>query len=119
MRAPNRTSLVVARQRDPLAILAIDLGELGGELIAKRELARGELPMRVRSAATLHFKLEWAPPDEFFRRLFGNRFEQAQHAKRVFERAQIALALAVNDLDLGLRLGRRTPVRLHHGFPGP
>src|SRR5207253_3566080 len=83
VRTLKRASFVIAWQRDPLAILAIEQCEFGGYFVAERELARGEIPLRVRPAAGLHFEPEWTPPDEFFRGLIGNCLQQAKHAKRL------------------------------------
>jgi CheY-like chemotaxis protein len=100
--------------RSPAAIAAIEVCEIGGELITHRKFVGRKVPAGVRVAAALHFQCEGSRPREFVCRMLGHRFQQPDGAIYSLGHRSPALGWAIDYIDLRFRLIRSTPMRLDH-----
>jgi hypothetical protein len=94
------------------AVIAIKLGEIGGQFVAQQKPARFDVPLGVRKAAALYFDCKGGGPSDGVGDVVGHGFQQHDGAKRAGTGRERSRGIALDHLDLGPWLIGRAQMRL-------
>jgi hypothetical protein len=95
------------------SIGAIEVAEIGNQFVAQRKFAGRLNPSGVGEAAGLRFQCKGFRPRESPGPALGQRFQQPYGAKHLgYAFKPVTLALAIDNINLRLRLAGRAQMRL-------
>src|ERR1044072_1874534 len=121
MKTARRFQSVLVDRREGLrlAVAAVELRELQGDLVADDHRLGGQVPTCARLATGLHLERDRPAPDILVLQRAGDSLEDLHLACDLLEDRELSLRRSVDGLDLRLGLLGLAQVRLEHLVPRP